>query len=331
MNLSPSEIAFYDCMGSYYYSIFSLCEKRKNHRNDILLIMTDIQLKYNENVQTDIDYLNDNPWFFQPIGLFNQDGTVFRITTEGFFDFFNNEFSITVKKGDYHKNLITLIDKNLKNDKITIFHMDQFFIPDSPYYQKSHQYHFLLASCVDRKNKNLVVINSEYSQKKYLAFKNIEQSMESKYFETKTVFVFDVSNFKNELNNYEYFTRFINIYLKNDFYQGFINDIKSKSNASVTEWKYYAKGYFYNLNFKIIPYYTMVQHILEFNLSSNDEEINIIKEIIVKLKILMNLFLKRNLNGIDNSYVTIDLIKYVDNLESDLSKKIIKRKEEHYV
>jgi hypothetical protein len=257
--ISIPSILLSNCVGSYFYSIINHLN-REGETNGAMLYFARGNLKYREISIEDVkNKANSNPWGYQPVGIETSQGEILEIDNS-FFDYLRENYRLKIDKYDASKcdfsNFLETVDNNTTFLVCTV---DEFYLKKSDFYGTMHNKHFLLIKEIDYENKMLEVIDSERNFTYSLPFAEMESAVKDSCYKRKTVYFIDGSGYANDLRQKP--ADDLESRLNFGFIDEMIADVKKKYEESESDFKYFYKGYYYNILSKIVPYFYMCAEI----------------------------------------------------------------------
>ena len=323
--LSPPNIVFVDCMGSYFMSIYNYFSDQRS-QDDLLFILSNCHLDYRPLSIEGLKKTSVNPWLFQPVKLYSDTNIeLFENGTSSLlFNYLLNKFNIESREIQYNSNidLIDIVIKNTSKDKKIIIILDDFYIPHSKKcYQKYHNSHALLVESVFLKDKTIKVVDSEYSQIKTTGTEDLVRAYHAK---KGLLTIVECKRFDNTINYKMVFKKYLKNYKDNKYLTLFIDDLNSRFKNEKEHIRYIFEGVNYSILFKILPVVRMRYNLL-CKLDERQKYLFPIKKTLELIEVWkgLSLFLLRNIitNKLNTDYLLNRLV-HIRELENRLIESL---------
>lgn len=267
--LEKSSILMLNCIGSYFYSIVK--HLSQNGTGDSVLYYLDSgNLTYHnlsaESVQ--MKY-NSNPWGYQPVDILNAHGQPLEIN-ESFFDYLSESHNIKVRNHDMNKeDLISCLRESNNQEIFSICNVDEYYMPQSEFYQKLHNKHFVFVKEILYEKYSVEIIDSEKNHTYQMTFQELEEAVYKSIYKGKIFYQVDGCYYENKLDVQKLRHNLLKV--DNAYLQELMNDVENKLIHMSNKPEYYFKGYYYTIISKIIPYYQMLARLREDNSGKNQQ------------------------------------------------------------
>ena len=256
--LDVPSVLMLNCVGSYFYSIINHLTQNKKGGYDALLYLSLGKLTYhNLSIEDTFEKYGNNPWGYQPVNISNSKGEPLEIN-DAFFNYLAVNHNVNVQCLDMKYNdLLSCLKYTDNETRFVICNVDEFFMPYSQFYQKSHNKHFVLIKKIMFESSSLELIDSEKRHTYKLTFNEIEQAVYNSVYNRKLIYQVDGRNYVNKINKKMAITKIDIQYL-----QELIKEVKTKLEVTGNN-EYFFEGYYFTILSKIIPYYQLVTCLLE--------------------------------------------------------------------
>lgn len=254
-----------NCIGSYFYNLMnSITNSQYGYLTLFYLTRGKLLFKNLDMYEVKKKY-KDNPWGYQPVGIYDENNVPLLIK-DNFFTFLDDEFNIKVdlvkteNKQEFREYLIKAEKFGLYN----IVSVDEFFVPASKvYHQKKHNKHFLFLKKVDLQNDVIEIIDSEKSAPYYMKALDVEDAIYKSIYSKKSIFQVDGTLYKCKLDHERMYVNWKKQQKTSsiEYIDKFKHDILEKS-TNYEKGEYFFRGYYYSVLSKIYPYALMQYYIL---------------------------------------------------------------------
>ena len=253
--LMCSNIVFLNCIGSYFYSIFSHLEK-SNSNNTLLLYLAASHLEYQRiNVEKIRCLYGSNPWGYQPI-IIKQNNACLNID-DNFFDYIKNKYSVFVNKIINPSELVANGIINSKEENIFyIFKIDEYFLSYSKmFYMNKHNKHYVLIRGAEN-NQGIEIIDSEQNKICNITHDELYNAFFKNNFDNKVIYQIDCSKYENNFLNKNNIILINNSKNELDYIRLLHKEI-CKLEKINQDFEYYYKGIRFSIISKVIPFMEM--------------------------------------------------------------------------
>lgn len=300
-----------NCVGSYFYSIVNHLSQNGNGHAMLYYLCIGHLTYRNLHIENVLKKYNENPWGYQPIVILDSQGRTLEID-ETFFDYLLKNHHVDVECLDMNKkDLISCLKQKENQTVFTICNVDEYYMPYSQFYQKSHNKHFVLIKEIVFKNSLLEIIDSEKNHTYQMTFDDMEQAVYKSIYKRKILYQIDGSHYENKLDTKKLIYNLLP--LDHVYLQELMKDAETKLLYSSDRQEYYFKGYYYTIMSKIIPYYKMLTCLL---LDNNSKYYRSYLDLVSEWKNLskyMRLKIYRGENGYTKFMKNLDIIYCKEN------------------
>ncbi len=256
-------ILLLNCIGSYFYHLVNYITEN-NEGYLVLYYLATGKLMYHKLNLTNVkEKYKDNPWGYQPIGIWNEDLTPLLIDAK-FFSFMQSKLNICVEqfetkeKEELRNRLLIAQD----NGFYTIVSVDEFYLAESRrFFEKKHNKHFLLLRKSNLKDKTVEVIDSEKNIPYSIHYNELEDAVCKSIFSKKMIYQIDCTNYRNKIKVDELWETWKALQINCNYIEGLKLDMLEVL-PRCEKNEYYFQGYYYTILSKIYPYSFMLYNLL---------------------------------------------------------------------
>lgn len=261
--LEKSSVLFINCLGSYFYSIFEAINNQ-NDKNILLYYLSSGSLRFNKiSLKHVKEKYGNNSWGYQPIDIKDNQNNRLEIN-ESFFRYIKEKHNITVDEVDlnYGEDLFEVM-KKIDSVHFLICCVDEYYVSTSnEFYMRQHNKHFLLVRNAWVKLNQIELIDSEKNKSIFLSYSELEQATYHSAFKQKKCYLVNCQSYENSINPQEMLNNFLTYGLSNDYLIRLIDEIKENKEIIEEGDGYFFEGYYYNIQSKIYPYFSMLNKLL---------------------------------------------------------------------
>lgn len=256
-------ILLLNCLGSYFYSIIN--HLSQNGTNNAALSYLSLgRLAYRRlSIEELRVKFNENPWGYQPVAILDSKNQPLEIN-DGFFRYLTENCYIDVRS--LNANNIDLIEYFKTTDNQTSFlicTVDEYYMMHSKFYHKSHNKHFVLIKSIFLEDSLIEIIDSERNRTYKIPFDGIEQAIYKSIYKRKILYQVDGRYYKDCSGKLKFWKNYVT--LNYDYLLGLIDDVEIKRKEGAGNSRYYYEGYYYTILSKILPYFQMIENMLQEN------------------------------------------------------------------
>ncbi|MBN1604003.1 MAG: hypothetical protein JW915_20500 [Chitinispirillaceae bacterium] len=309
--LQNPSILFFNCLGSYFYSIVEYMGK-PGKKHALLYYLCGYKIIYKRLILDEVkEKYADNPWGYQPVSIIDTKNQPISINND-FFTYLYNTHNIIVKKIDMvgQEGLVDYIIRNNGKYCFNICHVDEYYIVNSlKFYMKKHNRHYLLVKHADPQKRMIEIIDSEKNNTYTVMFEELSQAFYQSIFRRKAYYQVDCSAFEDKVDRQLILQTYFSTSPSCAYLLPFMEDMEEKLATGYGDSQYYYRGYHYTVLSKIIPMVQMRNHLF-----ADDKHMDAVKlthDLSVEWRDLSN-FMLYKINR--NDYTFVSLRKKLDRI-----------------